>query len=124
VFEIGGGEVHIFPGNYEDYLWRKSGKPLELPVEPVEMPAVKPGPEKAARRVNPMKVQKLKERCGSIEGDIARAEGEIKTLEAELNDFKSAEESLRIVRLLDEHRAKLDQLMAEWEELTASIESA
>jgi prefoldin subunit 5 len=71
-----------------------------------------------------MKVQKLKERCGSIEGDIARAEGEIKTLEAELNDFKSAEESLRIVRLLDEHRAKLDQLMAEWEELTASIESA
>src|SRR5882762_7752379 len=25
VFEIGGGEVQIFPGNYEDYLWRKQG---------------------------------------------------------------------------------------------------
>src|SRR5207248_10371017 len=26
VFEIGNGEVTVFPGNYEDYLWRKSGK--------------------------------------------------------------------------------------------------
>jgi ATP-binding cassette subfamily F protein 3 len=25
VFEIGGGKVDIFPGNYEDYLWRKQG---------------------------------------------------------------------------------------------------
>ncbi len=25
VFEIGGGQVEIFPGNYEDYLWRKQG---------------------------------------------------------------------------------------------------
>src|SRR5579864_3135339 len=25
VFEIGGGEVTPFPGNYEDYLWRKEG---------------------------------------------------------------------------------------------------
>ena len=23
VFEIGDGRVHVFPGNYEDYLWRK-----------------------------------------------------------------------------------------------------
>src|SRR3954463_5776661 len=25
VFEIGAGKVEIFPGNYEDYLWRKEG---------------------------------------------------------------------------------------------------
>jgi ATP-binding cassette, subfamily F, member 3 len=25
VFEIGGGKVEVFPGNYEDYLWRKEG---------------------------------------------------------------------------------------------------
>jgi ATP-binding cassette, subfamily F, member 3 len=25
VFEIGGGRVDVFPGNYEDYLWRKQG---------------------------------------------------------------------------------------------------
>jgi len=25
VFEVGDGQVHVFPGNYEDYLWRKQG---------------------------------------------------------------------------------------------------
>src|ERR1700739_827902 len=25
VFEIGGGRVEVYPGNYEDYLWRKQG---------------------------------------------------------------------------------------------------
>jgi len=27
VFEVEDGRVHVFPGNYEDYLWRKSGGP-------------------------------------------------------------------------------------------------
>ena len=26
VFEIGEGKVEVFPGNYEDYLWRKQGE--------------------------------------------------------------------------------------------------
>src|ERR1700674_5726428 len=30
VFEVGDGEVHVFPGNYEDYLWRKEGKTIDL----------------------------------------------------------------------------------------------
>jgi ATPase subunit of ABC transporter with duplicated ATPase domains len=25
VFEIGDGKVEVYPGNYEDYLWRKQG---------------------------------------------------------------------------------------------------
>ena len=25
VFEVGDGKVEVFPGNYEDYLWRKQG---------------------------------------------------------------------------------------------------
>ena len=30
MFEIGGGEVNVFPGNYEDYLWRKEGREIDL----------------------------------------------------------------------------------------------
>ena len=26
VFEVEDGKVHVFPGNYEDYLWRKQGQ--------------------------------------------------------------------------------------------------
>src|SRR5262245_22870946 len=25
VFEVEDGRVHVFPGNYEDYIWRKNG---------------------------------------------------------------------------------------------------
>jgi len=35
VFEIGDGKVELYPGNYEDYLWRKNQQPVassQLPV--------------------------------------------------------------------------------------------
>jgi ATP-binding cassette, subfamily F, member 3 len=32
VFEIGGGKVEVFPGNYEDYLWRKEGGQEVVPT--------------------------------------------------------------------------------------------
>ena len=32
IFEVGGGKVEIFPGNYEDYLWRKQGGPQTAPT--------------------------------------------------------------------------------------------
>ncbi len=32
VFEVGGGKVEIFPGNYEDYLWRKQGGQHSVPT--------------------------------------------------------------------------------------------
>jgi ATP-binding cassette, subfamily F, member 3 len=32
VFEIGDGKVEIFPGNYEDYLWRKQGGQSVVPT--------------------------------------------------------------------------------------------
>jgi ATP-binding cassette subfamily F protein 3 len=32
VFEIGDGKVEIYPGNYEDYLWRKQGGPASEPT--------------------------------------------------------------------------------------------
>jgi ATP-binding cassette subfamily F protein 3 len=116
--------VQIFPGNYEDYLWRKSGKPLDLPVETVSANnAVVAAPVAHDRkRVNPMKLQKMQDRCRSLEVEIAGVEARIASLEAELGDFKSAEESLRVVQLLDEQRGRLEQLMSEWEELSAAIE--
>src|SRR5215831_7878669 len=32
VFEVGDGKVEIFPGNYEDYLWRKQGGQHQAPT--------------------------------------------------------------------------------------------
>ncbi len=63
VFEIEDGHVHVYPGNYEDYLWRKAGGPETLlQVQKAEV-APEPEPVIAAtseskKRTNPMKAQK------------------------------------------------------------------
>jgi len=41
VFEIGDGKVEVFPGNYEDYLWRKQGGQHVAPTLD-DVPDVKP----------------------------------------------------------------------------------
>jgi ATP-binding cassette subfamily F protein 3 len=127
VFEIGGGQVQIFPGNYEDYLWRKSGKTvdLDLPAAPLNGAAapVAPAAKDRQQRVNPLKLEKLRQRCQTIEQQIAASEKEIASIEAELTSFRSAEESIRLTQSLDERRASLEKLMTEWEEVSTQIEA-
>src|SRR5450631_2466936 len=58
VFEIQEGHVHVYPGNYEDYLWRKAGGPEAMIAEavPLEEPvAAAVMVKKDKPRVNPMK---------------------------------------------------------------------
>jgi ATP-binding cassette subfamily F protein 3 len=126
VFEIGSGRVEVFPGNYEDYLWRKSGKPVDLSLAapaPPPVPTLADVPVEKSR-VNPMKLKKLKDRVLEIEQEVARAESDIARIEAELGDFRSAEETIRLSNLLDERRKTIESLMAEWEKSSQSIEAA
>jgi ATP-binding cassette, subfamily F, member 3 len=124
VFEIEDGRVDVYPGNYEDYLWRKSA-PANAVAPVVEVPA--PVVETAAapqKRVNPMKLNKLRADVAKAEADIARLEDEIAQYEAALADFKSAEESVRVAALLDAARAQIEQRTKEWEQWSEELESA
>src|SRR5579872_5466100 len=129
VLEIGGGEVHVFPGNYEDYLWRKEGKPvdLSLSMNGQPAPAEESSPEPAAaippaKRLNPIKLQRMKDRARELEEEIAGIEAEITHLEGELGNFVSAEETVRTSTLLDERRSHLALLLKEWEEVSETIQ--
>jgi ATP-binding cassette, subfamily F, member 3 len=51
VFEIGGGKVEIFPGNYEDYLWRKEGGQQVAPTLE-DVPGMELVGENASSRVS------------------------------------------------------------------------
>ncbi|HUP04129.1 MAG TPA: ABC-F family ATP-binding cassette domain-containing protein [Bryobacteraceae bacterium] len=124
VFEVEDGRVHVFPGNYEDYLWRKSGGGnMAAPQTPAQtareaQPAAKP-----EKRVNPLKVQRMRERLGSIEEKVGQLEAGIADCESALAHFVSAEETRRVSELLETQRANLATLMGEWEEITQSIEA-
>src|SRR5271170_5111103 len=71
IFEVEGGHVHVYPGNYEDYLYRKQAAQPHLqngstPALP-DKPSVEVAPAKAVRRVNPIKLRQMQERCSFVE---------------------------------------------------------
>jgi ATP-binding cassette subfamily F protein 3 len=127
VFEVEDGRVHIYPGNYEDYLWRKSGGPETLAAAPaasvrvVEQP-VASAPKAPEKRVNPMKLQQMKDRQGKIEAQTAKLESEIAEYETALGNFVSVEETKRVSGLLDTRKGELGKLLKEWEEVAEAIE--
>ena len=154
VFEIGDGKVEIYPGNYEDYLWRKQGGDKKAPtledVPRTSAPrnrntsapsAAKPATtaptngnsaadppktleESKAKRVNPIKRKQIEDRVHELEEAIARAEAAIAACETSLQNFVSAEESQRQSQTLDQHKTRHAALIEEWEGLSRALQES
>jgi ATP-binding cassette subfamily F protein 3 len=126
IFEIEDGHVHVYPGNYEDYLWRKAGGPEQIQAQTAAAIVAEPEPVAVAadskKRVNPMKLKKLRDRLKEVEQEVAALESEIAQHDAALVDFKSVEETLRLSEVVSERRKQLEARVAEWEEVSAELE--
>jgi ATP-binding cassette subfamily F protein 3 len=138
VFEIGDGKVEVYPGNYEDYLWRKQGgsakqnEAIRQQLKFVEPAAGAPSngnqssrdaaPAAKAKRLNPIKRKKMEDRIHELEAEISRAETLIAQCETALQDFVSAEESQRQSEELERHRAAHAAFIKEWENLSESLQ--
>ncbi|NYF78303.1 ABC-F family ATP-binding cassette domain-containing protein [Granulicella arctica] len=134
VFEVEDRRVHIYPGNYEDYLWRKQGGPEKVTESitnstvSVTVPVTYTAPvmvvaEKApVKRLNPIKLKQLEERLGFVEGEIPRMESLIAAAEESLGRFVSAEDSQRLAAELEGLREGRAKLLVEWEELAVALE--
>ena len=133
VVEVENGRVHVYPGNYEDYLWRKQGggsaptpagdsPAAPASAAPADTPAAEPA-KTAATRLNPIKLRQMKERSHAIEDEITRLEVEIADYEAALGNFVNVDETKRVTELLEARRADLEALMIEWEDVAQSIEA-
>jgi ATP-binding cassette, subfamily F, member 3 len=140
VFEIGDGKVEVYPGNYEDYLWRKQGgsakqneairqqlsiaEPAPQPPSNGNQAASNATPATKAKRLNPIKRQKMEDRIHELETEISRAEAVIAQCETALQNFVSADESQRQSQELDQRKAAHAALIKEWEELSQSLQAA
>jgi len=141
VFEIGGGHVDVYPGNYEDFLWRKQGGAEKLQEEVSATTAHRPEPgngnagtarpaeqssadgDKTGKRLNPIKRKQMQERASELEEQISELEHQIAQCEAGLQNFVSADETVRLTRELDLHRADLNARIAEWEQIGQELEA-
>jgi ATP-binding cassette subfamily F protein 3 len=137
VFECEHGGVQVFPGNYEDYLWRKSGGPDALQAAAMEMqkahiPVVEAPPVVVApvavssaanvKKLNPIKLKQLQERVKFAEDEMPRMEDRMSALEAAMGNFVSAEESQKQTAELAALRKQHEALMLEWEEISTQLE--
>jgi len=174
VFEVEDRRLHIYPGNYEDYLWRKQGGPEKvtkeitnsLPTPKPDSSAVnsasprnsgagtnpgtglnpgagtnpgapliasdvwasseaRPLPAEPAipiKRLNPIKLKQLEDRLRYAEEEIPLLESAIAKVEGQLGNFTSADQSQKDAAELDALRARRVTLLAEWEELSLTLE--
>jgi ATP-binding cassette subfamily F protein 3 len=139
VVEVENGKVNVYPGNYEDYVWRKSGTgrtddrllssvraadetETPTPTSSTQAPTL-PKPA-GTGRLNPIKLRQMKDRRRAIEDEVTRLEVEIADYELALSNFISAEETKMNSELLAARKADLEALLIEWEEVANAIEAS
>ena len=134
VIEVKDGAVRVYPGNYEDYLFRKQQESAaDASVSPVVTVSSvaspgdfsKPEPDAGrAKRLNPIKAKQLEDRASELEAESTGLESEIAALETALQDFVSAEETRRQMDLLADKKARLEEVLADWEQVSLQLEEA
>ena len=127
IFEIGSGRVEVYPGNYEDFLWRKQGGAAKLHEQVVASAQVSQPTngnhvstavsDSKSKRLNPIKRKQMQDRAQELEETISALEAAIVACESSLQTFVSVEESSRLTRALDHNRANLQERIAEWEQI-------
>jgi ATP-binding cassette subfamily F protein 3 len=126
-----GSRVHVYFGNYEDFVWRKEGgaqalaaatTAAEEAVVEIVPVAVTDVVEKAARRVNPIKLRQMQERLTAVEAEIPRVESSLAETEQALAVYISQEETQRLSTELSALRALQASLNSEWEKLATELQ--
>ncbi len=142
VFEVEDKRVHVYPGNYEDYLWRKQGGPENVVTSlarhsvvgsATERPVVEDAIEKApiaaaaavkepVKKLNPIKLKLLEDKVAAAEEEIPALEEAIADAEGQMAVFTSADEAQKLAARAEGMRVRLAVMTREWERLAGELE--
>ncbi len=133
--------MNVFPGNYEDYLWRKEGKEIDLTLPGLPdlvgeralarqrggtglLPKAQATP--SALQIETAQSDSLAADEGSLPRD-RRAGGaprgrDRRLCDRNLTHFRSAEDSVRLTKLIEQGREEVARLMREWEDTAKVVE--
>jgi ATP-binding cassette, subfamily F, member 3 len=143
VLEVKDGAVEIYPGNHAEFMRdreeaeqrveaRSEAQPLpvktavalEIPVTAASGTGSANGAvsKDRVRKLNPIKLKQMEDRCAFLEEEVPRLEASIAHTEAALGNYVSAEETQRLSSLLEGLRVQLGSSTEEWEELMMALE--
>ncbi len=151
VFEVGGGKVEVFPGNYEDYLWRKQGGQHVAPTLD-DVPGAKAHSSdrrrhtrspprrqrrlngngsrrirwpRAKKRLNPIKRKQMEDRVHELEAEISRDRGSRSRAWKPRCRISSAPKKASASRRNSiSTRPAHAALIGEWEQLSQDLENS
>ncbi len=127
VIHIEDGDVEVYPGGYEDFLWSRQRRAEDeserpAPVSQSELPPRAARQVAGKRRMNPYRAEKIRVRISAIEDELEGLEEACDKLQAELATAGS-DDILR-QRVLHELEASQQQMQRhedEWTELSEQL---
>jgi ATP-binding cassette subfamily F protein 3 len=146
VMEVKDGGVVVYPGNFAEYVRDQeeaaaksngvrehAGIAVAMAVPQTGSIAASNGnaktaasaestPRDKAKKLNPIKLKQMEERCVFLEEEVPRIEASIAHTEGGLGSFVSVAETERQSTLLEGLRKQLADSTAEWEELMMQLE--
>ena len=138
IIEINKGQLQVYPGNYDDYLYRKESSPqiahetarIIRKQAPAREPTEKKQRQRKAleaelRNQHYREIAPVRERLADIEGEMTRLKIRIQEIEALLADplhYKDSQTVIKTNREYHDIRGKIDSLISEWDRLTAEAE--
>ena len=144
VLEVKDGGVVVYPGTFAEFVRdqeeqaanggsRETVAKSDVPVVPVTSntsqnngakvdASVEPAGKDKIRKLNPIKLKQMEERCAFLEEEVPRIEASIAHTESALGNYVSAEETQRQSALLEDLRKQLGSFTEEWEELMIQLE--
>jgi len=141
VIEVNAGRLTIYPGNYEDYQYKKELEKTEARAEEVEVssPAGPESGDRPARRSKEQKrleaearnrlyreTQELREKIRDVESNLERANRKMESMASRLSDpevYRKGESIPEIVKAHGEAKKRVEALTAEWETLSEELEA-
>ena len=125
VIHVGDGEIEVYPGGYEEFLWsrqrRAENDSRERPPAVSEQlgEALRQAAPAVSRRMNPIRAAKIRTRIGHIEQEIESLEENCRILELELASTGGDHaRRRRVIEDLEASQRKMQRHEDEWAELS------
>jgi hypothetical protein len=129
---ITNGQLSVFPGNYDDYLYRLENPTIPESVDsPVPLPSVAKtsGNGPAARKPSPYTLRQrsaaIVKKITAVESELAELDAQLKELQERFADPAHYRQGSQVVDSLEKHRElqyEIRRLTGEWEKLTVEAE--